>query len=81
MPICLNSLCIGGMVIYLLGLPLCYIILRAMIYNRNDGEWVVMEKIITLIMCIGSWASILLYILLIAAIHINLIDPDKKCKW
>lgn len=81
MSICLNSLCIGGMIIYLLGIPLCYIIFRAMIYNRNGGEWVVMEKIITVIMSLGSWATILLYLLFIAAIHINLIDPDKKCKW
>lgn len=81
MSVSLNTLCICGIIVYLLGMPVCYLIFRAMIYNRNGGEWVLMEKIITMLFCLGSWASILLYILLMAAIHANFIDPDKKCKW
>lgn len=49
--------------------------------QQREDNWVLTEKLITMMLSLGSWASILAYLSFLAAIFIFKVDPDKKVKW
>lgn len=67
--------------IYGIGTFLCYYLFRFIMKQQREDNWVLTEKLITMMLSLGSWASILAYLSFLAAIFIFKVDPDKKVKW
>lgn len=66
---------------YILGYSLCYFWFRAIIRERKQGPWILMEKIIAITLSALSWTAIAGALLLLLFGQIFKIDFDKECKW
>lgn len=65
---------------YALGFVLCYRQIRRIVYYKNGGDWLLLEKLVAIVLCLFSWAMLASIILLKSPLLKN-IDLDKKCKW
>lgn len=68
-------------IIYGIGVFFCYLLFRFIMKNQKSEEWVLAEKLITMMLSLGSWFSIFAYLLFVASMYVFKIDPDKKVKW
>lgn len=67
--------------IYGIGALLCYFLFRFISKNHNDDNWLLIDRLIVATLSIGSWVTVILYLLFVASIFIFKLDPDKKVKW
>lgn len=65
---------------YALGFLVSYRTIRNIVRVKMEGDWILLEKIVVIILCLWSWL-ILLGFLLLKSPLLRKIDIDKPCKW
>lgn len=66
---------------YIIGYSLCYFWFRAIIRDRRQSSWILMEKLVVIVLSLLSWVALTGCVLLILIGPLFKIDFDKECKW
>lgn len=68
-------------IMYISGLPIMFICLRLLTMNYLERRLNITEYTVITLLSLFSWLIFALYLIYWLLIAINLIDPDKECKW